>query len=53
MNCLHVWGCAAEAKLFNPSHGKLDPKTESNYFIGYPEKSKGISFIVLSVPLSL
>jgi len=41
MNCFHVWGCAAEAKLFNPSLGKLDPKTESCYFIGYPDKSKG------------
>ena len=44
MNYMHVWGCAAEAKLFNPSLGKLDPKTESCYFIGYPEKSKGYKF---------
>ena len=44
MNYMHVWGCAAEAKLFNPSLGKLDPKTESCYFIGYPKKSKGYKF---------
>ena len=41
MNYMHVWDCAAEVKLFNPSLGKLDPKTESYYFIGYPDKSKG------------
>lgn len=44
MNYMHVCGCAAEAKLFNPSLGKLDLKTESCYFIGYPEKSKGYKF---------
>jgi len=30
--------------LFNPSLEKLDPKTESCYFIGYPDKSKGYRF---------
>jgi hypothetical protein len=39
-----VWGCPAEAKLFNPSIGKLDHKTMSRHFIGYPEKSKGFHF---------
>jgi hypothetical protein len=39
-----VWGCPAEAKLFNPSIGKLDPKTVSCHFIGYPDKSKGFRF---------
>jgi hypothetical protein len=24
LNYLHVWGCPTEAKLFNPSIGKLD-----------------------------
>jgi hypothetical protein len=37
-------GCPAEAKLFNPSIGKLDPKTVSCQFIGYPDKSKGFHF---------
>ena len=33
-----------EAKVFNPNIGKLDPKTVSCHFIGYPEKSKGFCF---------
>jgi hypothetical protein len=41
LNYLHVWGCPAEAKVFNPNIGKLDPKTVSCHFIGYPNKSKG------------
>jgi hypothetical protein len=44
LNYLHVWGCPAEAKLFNPNIGKLDPKTVSCHFIGYPDKSKGFRF---------
>jgi hypothetical protein len=44
LNYLHVWGCPTEAKLFNPSIGKLDPKTVSCHFIGYPDKSKGFHF---------
>jgi hypothetical protein len=44
LNYLHVWGCPAEAKVFNPNIGKLDPKTVSCHFIGYPEKSKGYRF---------
>jgi hypothetical protein len=44
LNYLHVWGCPAEAKLFNPSIGKLDSKTVSCHFIGYPDKSKGFRF---------
>jgi hypothetical protein len=41
---LRVWGSPAEAKVLNPNIGKLDPKTVSCYFIGYPEKSKGFRF---------
>jgi hypothetical protein len=44
LNYLHVWGCPAEARIFNPSIGKLDPKTVSCHFIGYPDKSKGFHF---------
>ena len=44
LSYLHVWGCPAEAKVFNPNIGKLDPKTVSCHFIGYPEKSKGYRF---------
>jgi hypothetical protein len=44
LNYLHVWGCPAEARIFNPSIEKLDPKTGSCHFIGYPDKSKGFRF---------
>ena len=44
LNNLHVWGSSAEAKVFNPNIGKLDPKTVCYHFIGYPEKSKGFCF---------
>jgi hypothetical protein len=44
LNYLHVWGYLAEAKLFNPSIRKLDPKTISFHFIGYPDKLKGFYF---------
>jgi hypothetical protein len=39
-----VWGSPAEAKVFNPNIGKLDPKTVSCHLIGYPKKSKGFRF---------
>jgi len=41
---LHVWGCQAEARVYNPHEKKLDSRTVSGYFIGYPEKSKGYRF---------
>jgi hypothetical protein len=44
LNYLHVWGCPTEARIFNLSIGKLDPKTVSYHFIGYPDKSKGFYF---------
>jgi hypothetical protein len=39
-----VWSCPTEAKVFNPNIGKLDSKTVSCHFIGYPERSKGYRF---------
>ena len=44
---LRVWGSPAEAKGFNPNIEKLDPKTASCYFIGYPKKLKGFYFYCL------
>ncbi|KAI5344589.1 hypothetical protein L3X38_012466 [Prunus dulcis] len=41
---LRVWGCKAEAKPYNPVEKKLDPKTISGYFVGYPERTKGYRF---------
>jgi hypothetical protein len=47
LNYLHVQDCPAEAKLFNPSIEKLDPKTVNCHFIGYPESRRGSVFTVL------
>jgi hypothetical protein len=44
LNHLRLWGCPAEIKIFNPNTDKLEAKTMSCYFIGYPEKSKGFCF---------
>jgi hypothetical protein len=44
INYFHLWGCPTEAKIFNPQIEKLDPKTISCHFIGYPDKSKGCCF---------
>jgi hypothetical protein len=44
LNYIRVWGCLAEAKIFNPNAGKLELKTVSCHFIGYPEKSKCFRF---------
>jgi hypothetical protein len=41
---LRVWGSPAEAKVFNPNIAKLDPKTVTCHFIGYPNRSKGYHF---------
>jgi transposase InsO family protein len=37
---LHVWGCQAEIRIYNPHEKKLDARTISGYFIG----SKGYRF---------
>jgi hypothetical protein len=42
-----VWGSPAEAKVFNPTIAKLDPKIVSCHFIGYPERLKGFRFYYL------
>jgi hypothetical protein len=44
---LRVWESPAEAKVFNPNIAKLDPKTVTCHFIGYPDRSKGYSFYYL------
>ena len=41
---LHVWGCPAEIRYYNPHEKKLDARIISGYFIGYLEKSKGFRF---------
>jgi hypothetical protein len=47
INYFHMWGCPTEAKIFNPQIGKLDPKTISCNFIGYPKSPR---VILLSKP---
>jgi hypothetical protein len=37
-------GLSGWARIFNPSIGKLDPKTVSCHFLSYPNKSKGFRF---------
>ena len=41
---LHVWGCQTEIRIYNLQERKLDARTISGYFIGYPEKSKAYMF---------
>ena len=41
---LHVWGCLAEARIYNSHEKKLDSRSINGYFIGYPENSKGYRF---------
>ena len=41
---LHVWGFQTEIRIYNPQERKLDARTISGYFIGYPKKSKGYMF---------
>ena len=41
---LRIWGCPAEARIYNPLEKKLDSKTISGFFIGYPDRSKGYRF---------
>lgn len=41
---VHVWGCRAEARPYNPKESKLDSKTVSGFFIGYPNHSRGYKF---------
>ena len=44
LNHLYVWGCAVEARLYNPHERKLDHRTVSCSFVGYPKRSKGYRF---------
>ncbi|KAG9451218.1 hypothetical protein H6P81_011183 [Aristolochia fimbriata] len=41
---IRVWGCPSEVRVYNPQEKKMDPRTISGYFIGYPERSKGYRF---------
>ena len=44
LNHLHIWGCSAEVRIYNPNMKKLDSRTIRSYFIGYAVNSKGFRF---------
>jgi hypothetical protein len=46
INYLQIWVCTIEVRIFNHGHGKLDERTTSYHFIGYPERSKGFRFVI-------
>ena len=41
---IKVWGSPAEARPYRPDERKLDSRTVSCYFVGYPERSRGYKF---------
>ncbi|KAM1132607.1 hypothetical protein ACFX19_047680 [Malus domestica] len=50
LNHLHAWGCAAEARMYNPMEKKLDSRTFTCYLVGFPERSKRFRFYTPSLP---
>jgi hypothetical protein len=44
LNHLHIWGCPAKVRIYNPNLKKLDPRTTSGFFMGYAVNSKGFRF---------
>jgi hypothetical protein len=44
LNHLHIWGCPAEVRIYNPNIKKLDARTTNGHFIGYAVNSKGFRF---------
>lgn len=41
---MRIWGCPSKVRIYNPQEKKLDPRTISEYFIGYAERSKAYKF---------
>ncbi|CAB4289517.1 unnamed protein product [Prunus armeniaca] len=46
---LHVWGCKAEARLYNPIEKKLDPRTQKEKF----DAAIPPDYVSFTVPLKL
>jgi hypothetical protein len=44
LNHLHICGCPAEVRIYNPNLKKLDPRTTIGFFMGYAVNSKGFRF---------
>ncbi|KAM0968159.1 hypothetical protein TB1_015836 [Malus domestica] len=53
LNHLHIWGCRAEARVYNPREKKLDSRTISCHFVGFPEKTKGYRFYSTDFPMRI
>ena len=45
---IHIWGCPAEASLYNPHEKKLDSRMIYGYSLAIQINRKGIDFIVLT-----
>lgn len=41
---IHVWGCAAEARIYNIKEKQLVPRTVSCFSIGNPKRSQVFRF---------
>jgi transposase InsO family protein len=44
LNHLHICGCPAKVRIYNPNMKKLDLRTTISHFIGYAINSKGFRF---------
>ena len=42
MSYLKIWGCEVFVKC--PTSGKLDPKDDKCFFVGFPKETKGYYF---------
>ena len=51
LNHLHVWGSPAEAKVFNPNIGKLDPKNSKLLFHWLPKKSQKVFISTVQIDI--
>ncbi|KAA0046843.1 Retrovirus-related Pol polyprotein from transposon TNT 1-94 [Cucumis melo var. makuwa] len=49
---LHDWGCQAEVRIYNPHEKKLNSRTTSGFFIGYPENQKEFDLSIDNDPVS-
>lgn len=49
LNHLHILGCKAEARMYNPTKKKLYSRTMSCNFVGFPENSKEYRFYTFTL----
>ncbi|CAL9005083.1 unnamed protein product [Prunus brigantina] len=46
LNHLHILGCKAKAKVYNPQEKKLDPKTVSCFFCRLSREDEGVHILL-------